>query len=83
MSKESLILILGIVIFFTPSLGVPSEWKSYILSGSGILLVIIGYLLRRAAYLRSTERENGERATDSYVESSKRMHTNSEEMADV
>ena len=72
MSRESLVLLLGIVIFFIPSLGIPEEWKVYMLSGSGILLIIIGYLLRRAAYFRSTDDGNGERSTDSFVENSKK-----------
>jgi len=69
MSRESLVFLLGIIIFFTPSLGLPDAWKFYILSGSGLLLMVIGYLLRRAAYLRTIETETGERVTDSFVES--------------
>lgn len=75
MSKESLVILLGLIVFFTPSLGIPEEYKSYILSVSGIVLMIIGYLLRRAAYLRSIDRGNGEIGTDSFVE---RVHTNRE-----
>lgn len=70
MSRESLVLLLGVVIFFAPTLGIPEEWKLYIISGSGLLLIVIGYTLRRSAYLRSIERENGTRETDSFVESS-------------
>lgn len=69
MSRESLVVIIGILVFFIPSLGVPETWKSYALMASGVLLVVIGYLLRRAAYLRNTEAGNGLRRTDSYVES--------------
>ena len=56
MSKESLVLLLGLVIFFLPSLGVPAEWKLYGLSGVGLTLIVVGYLLRRAAYLRRIDR---------------------------
>jgi hypothetical protein len=35
---------------------------------AAVLLIVIGYSLRRAAYIRSIERENGERSTDSFVE---------------
>lgn len=72
MSKESLVLLLGIIVFFVPSLGIPSAWKEYVLAGCGVLLVLLGYLLRRAAYLRSIDRGNGERATDAFVESVKK-----------
>ena len=69
MSRESFVLFLGIVVFFTPWLGVPELWKMYLVSGSGILLFVVGYLLRRAAYLRKIDIGNGERGTDSFVES--------------
>ena len=69
MSRESLILLLGLIVFFTPALGIPEEWKGYILSGSGIVLLIVGYLLRRAAYIRRIDKGNGKRENDSFVES--------------
>lgn len=71
MSKESIVILLGLIVFFTPSLGIPTEYKSYILSGSGVALMLIGYILRRVAYLRSTDRGDGEREADSFVESAR------------
>ena len=72
MSRESLVILFGIIVFFTPSLGIPEDWKGYIFTGVGILLIIVGYILRRSAYLRSTDSGNGTRATDSFVESAKK-----------
>ena len=69
MSKESLVLVLGLVVFFTPTLGIPDDWKQHILLGSGILLLILGFFLRRASYLRKIDKGNGERGSDSFVES--------------
>lgn len=69
MSRESIVLVLGIVVFFTPWLGIPDDWKLYILAAAGVVLIIDGYLLRRAAYLRRIDIGNGERGTDSFVES--------------
>ena len=69
MSRESLVILLGLLVFFIPVLGVPEEWRNYILTGTGLLLILLGYLLRRAAYLRKTDLGNGERGTDSFVES--------------
>ena len=69
MSRESFVLFLGVVVFFTPWLGVPELWKVYMISGTGVLLFVVGYLLRRAAYLRKIDIGNGERGTDSFVES--------------
>ena len=54
---------------FVPSLGIPTDWKQYTLTISGIILVVVGYLLRRAAYYRRLDRGNGERGNDSFVES--------------
>ena len=70
MTKESLVLLIGVIVFFLPRSGLPHEWQQYILYGAGVLLIVAGYLLRRGAYLRRIERANGERATDSFVESS-------------
>ena len=69
MSKESIVLLLGVVVLFVPSLGIPNDWKLYILTGSGIILLVVGYALRRAAYYRRIDRGNGERASESFVES--------------
>lgn len=69
MTRESLIFLLGIIVLLTPFLGIPGEWKHYITIGAGVLIVIVGYQLRRAAYLRSIESHNGERHTDVFVES--------------
>lgn len=69
MSRESLIILFGIIVLFTPYLGIPSEWKTYLLAFSGLLLIIIGYGLRRAAFRRRLERSGLEYGTDSFVES--------------
>jgi hypothetical protein len=71
MSKESLVLFFGAVVFLIPHMGIPSLWKDYGLFVSGFLLIIIGYLLRRKAYLRSIDNGNGERSTDTFVENTK------------
>ena len=81
MSKESLVILLGILVFFAPTLGIPDNWKYYIFLGSGFLLMLIGYLLRRAAYLRSIDRGNGESGTDAFVESSKKTEEISDEVS--
>lgn len=69
MSRESLIFLLGIVIFFLPVVGIPSEWKEYSLWAIGILMIILGLTLRRSAYLRRRSESGGELRTDSFVES--------------
>ncbi len=69
MSKETLVFVLGILVFFTSFLGVPSEYKEWILIVSGILLIGAGYTLRRNAFLKSLEHESGERRGDAFTES--------------
>lgn len=69
MSRESLIFLLGIIIFFLPVIGVPPEWKEYSLWVIGVLLVVLGISLRRSAYLRRINEAGGELRTDSFVES--------------
>ncbi len=69
MSRESLVLLLGIVVLFAPVIGTPDRWKNYGLITVGILLVIIGYSLRRSSYYRRIDRGNGESGTDSFTES--------------
>lgn len=68
MTKESIVFFLGIVVFIVPHIGVPEVWKTYALATAGIVLIIVGYALRRKAYIRSIENVNGERDTDSFTE---------------
>lgn len=69
MSRESLVLLIGALLFFIPWLGVPEAWKFYAISAFGAMLVALGFLLRRAAYLRKIARGAHERGTDSFTES--------------
>ncbi len=75
MSRESIVFTLGILLLVIPHLGIPDAWKFYFYMASGVLLVIVGYTLRRSAYLRSIQKENGERGTDSFVEHGGKKHT--------
>ncbi len=68
MKRESLIFFLGFVTILLPFLGVPSTWKRLLSVILGVTFVIVGYQLRRRAYLRSIEDTTGERKTDVYAE---------------
>lgn len=72
MSRESFVFLLGCLVFITPFLGVPSDWKKLVYIAAGALLMFIGYSLRRSAFLRSIETAEGERRGDSFVESIER-----------
>lgn len=69
MSRESFVFLLGFVVFLTSFLGIPSDWKERVFIGAGVLIMVVGYNLRRAAFLRSIEHESGERRGDAFVES--------------
>jgi hypothetical protein len=73
MSKETLVFILGAFLTVLPFLGLPELWKQYTVAAVGAVLVIIGYVLRRALYLSRIDRGDGERGTDSFVETTKQL----------
>jgi len=68
MTRESIVFFLGMVVFVVPHVGIPEDWKVYAYAVSGMILMVVGYSLRQKAYIRSIEKENGERDTDSFVE---------------
>lgn len=68
MSKETLVFLFGVVLLVIPFLGIPEEWRQYLVAAFGALLIFIGYGLRRAVFLRRIEQTDGQRGTDSFVE---------------
>ncbi len=76
MSKETLVFIFGILLTIIPFLGVPVLWRQYIIFAIGVLLVFVGYSLRRHVYLNRLDRGNGERGNDSFVETTEQLFDN-------
>ncbi|MEY2665313.1 MAG: hypothetical protein RLZZ480_418 [Candidatus Parcubacteria bacterium] len=72
-SKESLVFIIGIVLTILPFLGIPESWRFLGTSLGGIILVFVGYTLRRSVYLEKIDHGNGERGTDSFVETTETL----------
>lgn len=72
MSKEALVFLLGLVVFIVPFIGIPRDLKEYVFIACGTMLMITGFLLRRAAFFRSIEKEPGERHTNEFIESMER-----------
>lgn len=68
MKRESFVFLLGIAVIVIPFLGIPRMWRQVLLAFIGASLILIGYQLRRQAYVRSIERDAGERHADVYVE---------------
>jgi hypothetical protein len=78
-------MLLGLIVAFLPSFGVPSDWKVLVQVAAGALLVLVGYSLRRSMYLRTIDKGNGERGTDAFLEfdgSSPRILTDDAASAD-
>ena len=73
MTKETLVFILGILLTIIPFLGVPETWRQYGVFGAGVILILIGYVLRRSVYLKSIDKGDGERGTDSFVETTENL----------
>lgn len=53
-------------------------WRQYAIVTIGILLIFIGYALRRSVYLDRIDKGNGERGIDSYVETTGQLFSESE-----
>lgn len=73
MSKETFIFLAGILLTIVPFIGVPLLWRQYTIFGIGIFLIFIGYVLRRQVFLDRIDRGDGERETDSFVESTEKL----------
>lgn len=61
MSRESFVVLFGVLVIFLPVLGFSPSVEAVDLGGIGVLITIVGYSLRRSAYYRRTDRGNGER----------------------
>ena len=77
MSKETIVFIFGILLTIIPFLGIPLLWRQYAIFGIGIILIIIGYVLRRKLFLDRIDHGNGERGTDSFVETTEKLFDDS------
>ncbi len=73
MSKETFVFIFGILLTIIPFMGVPEAWRQYTVFCIGVLLILIGYALRRSVYLSRIDKGDGERQTDSFVETTKEL----------
>lgn len=68
MSRESLVILLGLLVFFAPHIGIPEEWRLYIVSTAGVVLMVVGYSLRRRAFRQRLARGERELGSDSFTE---------------
>jgi len=68
LSKESLVFIIGLLLTIVPFLGIPEEWRFGGVMLLGVVLIFVGYALRRSVYLEEIDHGNGERGNNSFVE---------------
>ena len=73
MSKETLVFLIGVILTLVPFLGIPEDWRQYAVAIAGALLILIGYMLRRALYFSKIDHGNGERGDGSFVETTKQL----------
>ena len=73
MTKGTFVFLLGIVLVMMPYLGIPSTWKQYIYMGLGVILILVGYAIRRSRFLSDIDRGNGERGGETFVETTESL----------
>jgi hypothetical protein len=83
MSRESFVFVLGLIVFLTSFLGVLWSTKKIVFIICGAVLMVVGYSLRRAAFLRSIDTGAGERASDAFVESPTENDSETEDAFEV
>lgn len=66
MSKESTLLLLGLLTALTQFLGLPSSWERVIFFASGATIAVLAFLLRRKRAFNLFS--GGEVRADSYVQ---------------
>lgn len=79
MSKGTMAFLLGILLILLPYIGIPSVWKQYTYVALGIILVLLGYGLRRAQYFHEIDNGNGERSGETFVETTQNLFSETRE----
>ncbi|MFM2424373.1 MAG: hypothetical protein RLZZ70_764 [Candidatus Parcubacteria bacterium] len=68
MTKGTAIFFLGIGLIFVPYLGIPLWWKQVVSVSIGIILIGLGYSIRRNQYLATLTHDGSTRASETFVE---------------
>jgi hypothetical protein len=68
MTKGTAIFFLGVLLLIVPSLGIPLWWKQVAYIIMGIILLGVGYSLRRAQYLATLDTDGDLRSSETFVE---------------
>ena len=54
MSKEAVVIVLGLWVMVMPFLGIPRAWLTALMIVTSVLLVVLGFLLRAEVISRTT-----------------------------
>lgn len=68
MTKGTAIFLLGLLVIILPALGVPMAWKQIAFAVMGIIMLGLGYSLRRSQYLATLEHDGVVRTAETFVE---------------
>jgi hypothetical protein len=79
MSKDLIVIILGILVAIMPFLGFPRSWETIIFLISGLIIAILGLILRGKLIAYSSRMFSSEKRTDAYVENGMNNNSNREE----
>lgn len=75
MSKETIVFFSGLLLILVPFIGIPATWRQFAVVGLGVILLLVGYALRRSVYFAKIDKGNGERGDDSFVETTEPLFT--------
>lgn len=64
MTKRQITLVLGIIVFFVPSLGISEAFKYYIISFLGLVLIIFAFTLKKETIQDEVKKANGHTFTE-------------------
>lgn len=72
MTREIIVVLLGVGVVLSPYLGVPQTVRDTLLGVIGALIIILGASLRHARYRRSITHHHGELHGTSFAESARK-----------
>ncbi len=72
MTREIVVVLLGVCVLLLPYLGVPQTMRDTLLGICGVLIMVLGASLRHARYRRSITHHHGELHGTSFAESARK-----------
>ncbi len=74
MTKGTAVFLFGLLLLVVPALGIPLWWKQVFFIATGVILLGIGYAIRRSDYLRTLDDSvTGMRHGETFVETTESL----------